>query len=218
MASIARDMWVRFETYHDVTYFTPESRAATDALGCKGGWMGYFGMRAAPLGAAPPELVTATFYNFHPSRVARVIPDAWEIASPQRFLETRLSGVDVWRIRQDAVRCVVQTIEHSKGPGVVVHQNDFVELSIHRNCAVNRVGVPNRANRWASDHAGFSAILRCGVNLPVRQRIKETRLLRGHDHHRWTDIDGLQCARLFGLGHLLHGYQLRIACAATCGR
>jgi len=94
MTSIARDMWVRFETYHDVTYFTPESRAATDALGCKGGWMGYFGMRSAPLGAASPELVTATFYNFHPTRVGRALPDAWEIASPQRFLETRLSGVD----------------------------------------------------------------------------------------------------------------------------
>jgi hypothetical protein len=94
MANSARDMWVRFETYHDVTYFTPESRAATDALGCKGGWMGYFGMRAAPLGAASPELVTATFYNFHPSRVARAIPEAWKIASPERFLQTRLSGVD----------------------------------------------------------------------------------------------------------------------------
>ena len=94
MASIARDMWVRFETFLDVTYFTPESRAATDALGCKGGWMGYFGMRAAPFGAASPELVTATFYNFHPNRVARALPDAWKIAAPERFLATRLSGVD----------------------------------------------------------------------------------------------------------------------------
>jgi Helix-turn-helix family len=94
MLTDARSMWVRFETYHDVTYFTAESRAATDALGCKGGWMGYFGMRAAPLGAASPELVTATFYNFHPDRVARAIPDAWGIASPEAFLRTRLSGVD----------------------------------------------------------------------------------------------------------------------------
>lgn len=94
MVSMARDMWVRFETYHDVTYFTPESRAATDAVGCKGGWMGYMGMRAAPLGAASPELVTAVFYNFHPSRVARALPEAWGIASPERFLEIRLSGVD----------------------------------------------------------------------------------------------------------------------------
>lgn len=94
MTTNVRDMWVRFETYHDVTYFTPESRAATDALGCRGGWMGYFGMRAAPLGAVPAEVVTATFYNFHPSRVQRAIPDAWKIASPEDFLATRLSGVD----------------------------------------------------------------------------------------------------------------------------
>jgi hypothetical protein len=94
MSVDARAMWVRFETYHDVTYFTPESRAATDALGCKGGWMGYFGMRAAPLGAVPPEVVTAVFYNFHPDKVARAIPDAWAVASPEAFLDTRLSGVD----------------------------------------------------------------------------------------------------------------------------
>ncbi|HEU5470078.1 MAG TPA: hypothetical protein VFV67_05445 [Actinophytocola sp.] len=90
----ARAMWVRFETYHDVTYFTPESRAATDALGCKGGWMGYFGMRAAPLGAASPELVTATFYNFHPSKVFRAIPDAWRIAPAEDYLRVRLAGAD----------------------------------------------------------------------------------------------------------------------------
>src|SRR5437588_9745184 len=90
--ALARRMWVRYETFHDVTYFTPESRAATDALGCKGGWMGYFGMRAAPLGAATPELVTSVFYNFHPSLVRRALPDAWRIASPERFLATRLAG------------------------------------------------------------------------------------------------------------------------------
>ena len=90
--NLARRMWVLYETYHDVTYFTPESRAATDALGCKGGWMGYFGMRAAPLGAAGPELVTAVFYNFHSSLVERALPDAWRIASPEQFLATRLEG------------------------------------------------------------------------------------------------------------------------------
>ncbi|TWP53512.1 hypothetical protein FKR81_06050 [Lentzea tibetensis] len=87
-------MWFRYEPYHDVTYFTPESRAATDALGCKGGWMGYFGMRAAPLGAASPELVTAVFYNFAPRMVHRALPDAWAVASPAEFLETRLLGAD----------------------------------------------------------------------------------------------------------------------------
>jgi hypothetical protein len=87
-------MWVRFETYHAVTYSTPESRAATDALGCLGGWMGYFGLRAAPLGTPTAELVTALFYNFHPRRVARAIPDAWRIAAPEDYLRTRLAVVN----------------------------------------------------------------------------------------------------------------------------
>lgn len=87
-------MWVLLEGYHDVTYFTPESRAATDELGCKGGWMGYFGMRAAPLGDVPPESVISSFYNFHPWMVRRAIPDAWEVAPAKKYLETRLRGAD----------------------------------------------------------------------------------------------------------------------------
>ncbi|WP_433264405.1 SCO6745 family protein [Actinosynnema sp. CS-041913] len=94
MSPSPRDLWLRFETYHDVTYFTPESRAVTDELGCKGGWMGYFGMRAAPLGAAAPQTVTAAFFTFHVGMVSRALPDAWEIASPEAFLEARLRGVD----------------------------------------------------------------------------------------------------------------------------
>jgi hypothetical protein len=87
-------MWVLYETYHDVTYFTPESRAATDALGCKGGWMGYFGMRAAPLGAATAGGVASAFYSFHPALVGRALPDAWTVALPQRYLDVRLAGAD----------------------------------------------------------------------------------------------------------------------------
>lgn len=89
-----RLLWQCFEPYHAVTYFTPESIAETDALGCKGRWMGYFGMRAAPLGAAPEWLVTSLFYNFHPSRVRRALPEAWTVASPEDFLAARLRGVD----------------------------------------------------------------------------------------------------------------------------
>ncbi len=103
--ALARRMWVRYETWHDVTYFTPESRAVTDALGCQGGWMGYFGMRAAPLGAASPEQVTSAFYNFHPSLVRRALPDAWQVAGPRQFLAARLAGADgaLRRMLGDAV-------------------------------------------------------------------------------------------------------------------
>lgn len=56
--------------------------------------MGYFGLRAAPLGPVPAEVVTAVFYNFHPDRVARAVPEVWSIAPPERMLEVRLAGVD----------------------------------------------------------------------------------------------------------------------------
>ncbi|WP_299736190.1 hypothetical protein, partial [Pseudonocardia sp. 73-21] len=65
-----------------------------DALGTKGFWMSYFALRAAPLGAAPAELVTALFYNFHPAMVARAVPDVWAVAAPERFVAARLEAVD----------------------------------------------------------------------------------------------------------------------------
>lgn len=93
-AALSRQMWKVLEPVHAVTYFAPETRLATDALGLRGGWMSYFACRAAPLGAASAELVTATFYNFHPSMVARAIPDAWSYASPEALLDARLGAVD----------------------------------------------------------------------------------------------------------------------------
>ncbi|TDO67542.1 hypothetical protein EV651_103455 [Kribbella sp. VKM Ac-2571] len=90
----ARRMWKALEPYHAITYFSPETRKATDALGLKGGWMSYFGCRAAPLGPVGPEIVAAVFYNFHPAMVARSLPDAWSYATPARLLEARLTAVD----------------------------------------------------------------------------------------------------------------------------
>ncbi|MCO1658189.1 SCO6745 family protein [Pseudonocardia humida] len=90
----ARRMWQALEPVHAVTYFAPEPQAACQELGTKGFWMSYFAQRAAPLGAAPPELVTALFYNFHPQLVARAVPDVWAVAPPGRFLQVRLTAVD----------------------------------------------------------------------------------------------------------------------------
>jgi hypothetical protein len=90
----SRRMWRALEPVHTVTYFAPESQAACEALGTTGYWMSYFALRAAPLGAAPPELVAALFYNFHPGLVARAVPAVWELAPPERFLTIRLETVD----------------------------------------------------------------------------------------------------------------------------
>lgn len=90
----ARRMWQVLEPYHAITYFAPETRQATDALGLRGGWMSYFACRAAPLGPVGPELVAAIFYSFHPAMVARALPDAWSHASPAQLISARLAAVD----------------------------------------------------------------------------------------------------------------------------
>jgi hypothetical protein len=87
--ALARRFYDRFEPVHAVTYFAPEARAALDGLGYRGFWMGYFAARSAPLGIAPPEVVTAIFYNFAPERVAKALPAAWQIAGPEAALLAR---------------------------------------------------------------------------------------------------------------------------------
>ena len=86
---LARQLYDRFEPIHAVTYFAPEARAAMDNLGYRGFWMGYFAARSAPLGQVAPEVVTAVFYNFAPTRVAKALPAAWEIAGPTVVLQVR---------------------------------------------------------------------------------------------------------------------------------
>jgi hypothetical protein len=93
--ALARALWQFGEPVHAVIYYAPERRAATDALGLKGGWMSYFGCRAAPLGAVEAVVVTSLFFNFEPSMVARAIPDAWSYASPRSLVEARLSAMDL---------------------------------------------------------------------------------------------------------------------------
>jgi hypothetical protein len=85
----ARHLWTRLETIHAVTYFAPESRAAASDCGLRGFWMGYFGFRAAPLGAVGPEVVSDAFSNFAPRMVAKSIPDAWRYATPDVLLDAR---------------------------------------------------------------------------------------------------------------------------------
>jgi hypothetical protein len=88
----ARRLWWRLEPIHAVTYFAPEALAAHEDAGLRGFWRGYFGTRAAALGAAPAGLVTATFFNFRPGTVERAVPEVWEAVSPETALRARLDG------------------------------------------------------------------------------------------------------------------------------
>lgn len=88
----ARLVWQYGEPIHAVLFFAPETRAATEELGLKGGWMSYLGSRAAQLGAVPAAVVTSIFYGFHPRMVERAIPDAWTYAEP-RLVTALVAGV-----------------------------------------------------------------------------------------------------------------------------
>jgi len=92
--NLTRALWQFGEPVHAVTYYAPERREATDALGLKGGWMSYFGCRAAPLGAVEAPVVAALFFNFKPAMVARSLPDAWTFASPAQLLDARRESMD----------------------------------------------------------------------------------------------------------------------------
>ncbi|HJU01185.1 MAG TPA: hypothetical protein VJ966_08275, partial [Actinomycetes bacterium] len=93
-AATARRMWQALETLHMTVYWAPEPPEAYRRAGLRGGWMGYFASRSAAMGPVPPEVVMATFYNFHPRMVRRAIPDAWGFASPERVLAARREGAD----------------------------------------------------------------------------------------------------------------------------
>lgn len=89
---LIRRLGALVESIHAIVYFAPEPQAAYAELGLKGYWHGYFASRAAPLGAAGPELVTALFGGFAPAMVARALPEVWEIASPRQVQATRQIG------------------------------------------------------------------------------------------------------------------------------
>ncbi|HWC39253.1 MAG TPA: hypothetical protein VG476_12020 [Acidimicrobiales bacterium] len=94
-ARLARLVWQFGEPVQAVVFYAPETRSATDALGLKGGWMSYFGCRAAPMGAVGAAVVTAAFYVFRPSMVERAIPDAWSYATPGKLVDARWSAMDI---------------------------------------------------------------------------------------------------------------------------
>jgi hypothetical protein len=75
-------------------YFVPEADEEFTAVGLRPGRMGYFASRSAPMGPVPPEVTTATFYNFNPEIVARHIPRAWGLASIEDILAARLRVAD----------------------------------------------------------------------------------------------------------------------------
>jgi hypothetical protein len=93
---LVRGMWQLLEPIHAVLYYAPAVTEQAESLGydVSTRWPSYFALRSAPLGAAGPELVSATFYSFDPDMVRTHVPAAWAVAAPDKVLDARLHGVD----------------------------------------------------------------------------------------------------------------------------
>jgi helix-turn-helix protein len=93
---LVRRMWQTLEPLHALNYYSPQMFREAEVLGyaVDERWPAYFAMRAAPLGPASAELVTATFYSFSPAMVGRYVPRAWEIADPAAVVAARLRSAD----------------------------------------------------------------------------------------------------------------------------
>jgi hypothetical protein len=136
----ARRLWALGEPFHALMYFADELRVAGGTAGLTGFWQTYFALRAAPLGAVGPEVVTACFYNFAPSFVARRVPAVWEATTPAAALDARLGGVDA------AVRRVLD--EEFLGSAEVAEAADLARAAA---AAVDLPGRPLAAGNSAVD-------------------------------------------------------------------
>lgn len=92
--SPGRRLWRTLETLHACLYFLPEQFAAFEELGVNPAALGYFPLRAAPMGAVPAELVAATFFNFNPDIVAMIVPGVWDRVGPDAWVTARFDIVD----------------------------------------------------------------------------------------------------------------------------
>src|SRR3546814_14709021 len=88
----ARKTWRTLEPIHGYIYFAPEAVDAYAALGVVGR-SGYFGSRAAPMGAVPAEVVIATFFTFDPGLVRPAMAGLWDSVSPADGVDARFGEV-----------------------------------------------------------------------------------------------------------------------------
>ncbi|WP_329572049.1 SCO6745 family protein [Kitasatospora sp. NBC_01266] len=79
---------------HSMIYFAPEAEAEFHSLGLSRGSMSYFAGRSAAMGRVGAGTVAATFYNFSPALIARYLPRAWDLATPDAVLAARLRAVE----------------------------------------------------------------------------------------------------------------------------
>lgn len=101
------------ERLHNMVYFAPEHEQRLTEVGLRPGRMCYFAGRAAPMGAVGPGVVAAVFYNFSPDLIARVLPLAWTLTTPERVVAARVhaAGEALRRLLGDEVAAGPEVVE-----------------------------------------------------------------------------------------------------------
>ncbi|MFL6129365.1 MAG: SCO6745 family protein [Mycobacteriales bacterium] len=92
--SPARACWAAFEPFTIAALFSAEARAAVRDAGLPS-ISSYVVMRAAPLGAAHPSVVTAVFRSF-PRSTFDILPVAWTRLSPEDAVRRTHEVVTAW--------------------------------------------------------------------------------------------------------------------------
>src|SRR5262249_13122436 len=135
-------------------------------------------------------------YNFHPTRVQRAIPDAWKIASPEAFLDCRLSGVD------GALRRML--------PSEVLHGDGLAEAAAVLRSVAGKGPIAGRP--LAAAHAAPAWPEE--PHLAVWQAATLLREARGDGHVAALVVAGLDpCETLimFGADHALPAEYMQVA-------
>ncbi|MFD7106692.1 SCO6745 family protein [Streptomyces celluloflavus] len=81
-------------SFHAMHYFSPELSTELAKTGIEDSAAVYLATRAAAMGAVGPGAVTAAFYNFSHTLVARHVPHIWSVAAPRTVLDARLRVAD----------------------------------------------------------------------------------------------------------------------------
>ena len=217
-----RDLWVRLETIHAVTYFGVETSDAATEAGLPSWWMGYFGFRSAPLGRVSNGVIDAAFHSFSPSFVQRWVPEVWSYASPEDLLRRRsaAAAATLTRVGSTAEHVARQSIPVLEGVVAVADwsgrpmfaANLLVELPHEPVARLWQLCTTLREHRGdghvaACVAAGLSG-LEAHVLIAIHQNnsFEDLQRTRGWTGEQWSRaMDGLQRRGLLGPDGLLTG-------------
>ncbi|GAA2883663.1 hypothetical protein Acy02nite_07410 [Actinoplanes cyaneus] len=127
--SPSRLAWRVTEPLHALVYLVPEASEVYARLGLDP-MAGYFAARGAAFGEAGPALVAATFYNFNPAMVARALPAAWRVVTPEQMIAARLEIAG-------------EALTRALGAGVVTSREVAEAAELARTAALDAAAMPH---------------------------------------------------------------------------